>query len=358
MKIFKTIVLIINIVFATLLILIYFSVHISPETTLAVSLLPLAFVVLLGINLAFVIFWIIFNWKWLFVSLISIFAGLKFVNLVFPILSLFSLNTNDGDFKIMSYNVQIFGWYDWENNLDLKADILKLIEVENPDVLCMQEAYWNKEKRNFVTLDSIQLNIDCEYIYASPMATARGGQKFGLVTISRYPIVNSFSHRFNKSNNGFTYCDILFNEDTVRVYNCHLQSLHLSSDDISVFSKSTSASDNERAIGVLKTYLKSLRTRAKQAEMISASMDSTHYPVFLCGDFNDIPLSYAYFTISKGLKDSFATNGSFPGYTWDNFHIKQRIDYILYSKDYNCTDYKVIKKNLSDHFPITASFKY
>jgi len=58
------------------------------------------------------------------------------------------------------------------------------------------------------------------------------------------------------------------------------------------------------------------------------------------------------------LKDSFSTNGEFPGYTWDNYRIKQRIDYILYNEKYDCTDYKVVKKSLSDHFPVIASFKF
>jgi len=339
-----------------MLIMVYFSAQISPEKTLAVALLPFAYIALVIINLVFVIFWLIFKWKYSFISFFSILAGVKFINLIFPLLSIFHSSEEKADFTIMSYNVMIFGFYDWDNNQQIKTDIIELIDEENPDILCLQEAYWNKQNQNFVTLTPIMQKIEAEYITQASMATAVGGQNFGLVTISRFPIVNSYSQTFEKSFNGFIYSDIVINEDTVRVYNVHLQSIQLDQNDYTMIEEFTESDDNTKMKIVLKKYLSSLTKRAAQAEIVKESVDSSKYPVFICGDFNDGPLTYTYFTIAEDLKDSFVIQGKYPGYTWDNFNIKQRIDYVLFDKKYDCVSHKVVEKELSDHFPVIAGF--
>jgi len=336
--------------------MVYFSVYISPEKTIAVALLPFIYVILFAVNIAFVLFWLIFKWKYSLISLVSVLAGVKFFSLIFPIMSFISANDKPTDFKIMSYNVMIFGFYNWDNNQNIKANILSIIDEEDPEILCLQEAYWNTANRNFVTVDSIKQILDSEYQYKSAMATAVGGQNFGLVTVSKYPIVNSYSYKFDSSFNGFIYNDILIKEDTVRVYNVHLQSIQLDQNDYTVIEEFTESDDNTKMKIVLKKYLSSLVKRSSQAEIVKQSIDSCKYPVFVCGDFNDGPLTYTYFSIAKNLKDSFATNGKYPGYTWNKFNIRQRIDYILYDKNVDCVAHKVIEKEFSDHFPVVAEF--
>lgn len=356
MKTLKVIALVLNIVFAVLLIASYFSVYISPEKTLAVALLPFVYIILVITNLVFVIFWLFVKWKYSFISAISVMAGIKFFGLIFPVLSFFGESSKSGEFKIMTYNVMVFGLYDWKENNNIKADILNLIKRENADIICLQEVYWNSSNRNFVTLDSIKKITESEFEFRSAMATAVGGQNFGLATISRYQIVNTYSHKFDDSYNGFIFTDLIINKDTVRVYNCHLQSIQLNQNDYTIIEELTESDDNTKVKIVLKKYLKSLKSRAKQAEIVRASIDSCAYPVFVCGDFNDGPLTYTYFKIAKGLRDTYCSKGKYPGFTWENFKIKQRIDYILFNDKYKCISHKVIKEKLSDHFPVVAEF--
>jgi len=356
LKTIKRTALFINIIVAAILIIVYVSVRISPEKTLAVALLPFVYVGLVAINLCFVIGWLFVKWKYSLISITAILIGIKFINLIFPVTSLISAGGKTPDFKIMSYNVMVFGLYSWQDNPQIKANILKTIHSANPDILCLQEAYWNNKSKSFITLDSIAILLETDNIYRSSIATAVGGQNFGLATISKYPIVNTFAHKFNNSFNGFIYTDILLNKDTVRVYNLHLQSIQLNQNDYTVIEEFAEFDDKTKIKTVLKKYLSSLKSRARQAEMVSASIDSCSYPVFVCGDFNDGPLTYTYFRISKGLKDSFASKGKYPGHTWDNFNIKQRINYILFDKRYKCVSHVIIKTEDSDHFAIVAGF--
>ncbi|HOZ30872.1 MAG TPA: endonuclease/exonuclease/phosphatase family protein [Bacteroidales bacterium] len=355
MKTFKRILLITNIVIVAMLIACYFSVYISPSKTLAVALLPFIYSGLLIANALFVVLWLFINWKYSLISALSIVIGIKFLGLIYPVLSLFA-GSDTGDLKIMTYNVRVFGLYDWQNNTRIKADIIKLIEEENPDIICLQEVYWNGSDRSFITLDSIKIVLDADYDFRFATSHTVGGQNYGLATISRYQILNSFSLKFDDSRNGFIYNDILINEDTVRIYNCHLQSILLNQNDYTVIEDIAEAEENVKMKIVLKKYLKSLIKRSTQADIVRASIDSCTYPVFVCGDFNDGPLTYTYFTVSKGLRDSFSKRGKFPGYTWDNFGIKQRIDYILYDKQFKCKSHKIIQEYLSDHFPVVAEF--
>ncbi len=356
MKTLKKIALILNIIAAILLFACYFSVHVSPEKTLAVALLPFIYIGLLITNAVFVVFWIFINWKLSFISAVVIVVGVKFFGLIFPVLHYFNGANKSGEIKIMTYNVMVFGLYNWEGNKSIKTDILNLIAEENPDIICLQEAYWNSNNRNFVTIDSVKKLLGAEYEFRSAMATAVGGQNFGLATVSRYTIVNSYSHKFDESFNGFIYTDLIIKDDTVRVYNCHLQSIQLNQNDYTIIEEISESDDNTKVKIVLKKYLKSLTKRAGQAELIRASIDSCNYPVFVCGDFNDGPLTYTYFKIANDMSDSFCSKGKYPGYTWENFKIKQRIDYILFDKNFSCTSHKVINKELSDHYAVVGEF--
>jgi endonuclease/exonuclease/phosphatase family metal-dependent hydrolase len=358
MKTLKKILLGLNILAAALLILVYFSVYISPEKTLLVALLPFIYIILLIVNSVFVVIWLFLNWKLSLVSFVAIVIGIKFLNLVFPLGSILSSENKPGDLKIMTYNVMLFGLYNWDENANIKWKIINEIKEEDPDILCLQEAYWNKTNKSFVTIDSIKLVLDTKFVFKSAMATAVGGQNFGLVTISKFPIVYERSTKFDSSYNGFIITDLLINKDTVRVYNCHLQSIQLDQNDYTVIETFAEKDDNTKIKIILKKFLSSYKKRASQAEMIAASIDSSKYPVFVCGDFNDGPLTYTYFKISKGLKDSFSTNGKYPGYTWENFKLKQRIDYILYDDKFDCTSHKVINKSLSDHFSVVGEFNF
>jgi endonuclease/exonuclease/phosphatase family metal-dependent hydrolase len=347
-----------NIVFATLLIAIYFVIGISPEKSVIYTIVPLLFFLLLGINMLFMVFWIIFKWKLAFISLAAFLITFKFINLIVPFTAYINLNKGEaGDLKLMTYNVMVFGLYKWQDNVNIKSNILQVIDEEQPDVICLQEAYWKNNSKNFKTVDSIMLILDTKYVHRKSMTQTIDGQNFGFATISKYPIVNTYSYKFENSFNGFIFTDILIDNDTVRVYNCHLQSIHFDESDYTLVESLKEAEFNNEMKSLLKKYLKSYQKRASQADVVRASIDSCQYPVFVCGDFNDLPVSYTYNKISSGLKDAFTSHGNIPGGTLNAFKIKQRIDFILYDAGFKCTDYKLIEKKYSDHYPVVGEFK-
>ena len=96
------------------------------------------------------------------------------------------------------------------------------------------------------------------------------------------------------------------------------------------------------------------RKRALQANYIRRQIEQSPYPVIVCGDFNDNPMSYTYFRLSRDRSDSFVEAGSGFGATYSFLWPMLRIDYILYPERFRAVMHKTLKVRYSDHYPIVA----
>lgn len=321
------------------------------------ALIPLFFIAVVITNFFFLILWAVISRKYMLISGVALLLSMGEISAVYPVKSIFNKsNPDNADFSVMQYNVMLFGFYDWSNNKQIKANILNLIFEHPPDILCLQEVYWRDNYDDFNPLKRIMNEFEGYQIHKEAMAEARLGQNFGLATISRYPIVNTGIIEFENSFNGAIYSDIIIKADTLRIFNCHMQSIQLEQKDYTVIETLADSVDNTKLRILLRKIMQASQKRAAQADIVAEEIKMSPYPVLVSGDLNDFPLSYTYLIISAGLKDTYVYQGKFPGYTWDNFGIKQRIDYIFYDNKLKCTSHKVIKKKLSDHYPVVAHF--
>ena len=96
--------------------------------------------------------------------------------------------------------------------------------------------------------------------------------------------------------------------------------------------------------------------RAGQVDILKEDIRSSPYPVIVCGDFNDTPVSYTYKTLSKGLSDVFIESGSGAGSTFRGNFPYVRIDYVLYSPGFYSYFYHTEKVDWSDHYPVITRF--
>ena len=145
--------------------------------------------------------------------------------------------------------------------------------------------------------------------------------------------------------------------DTVRIYNMHLQSIAFAPNDYKYIEDLQSDVENEdieRSKNILRRLKLAFIKRAKQSELISASISSCHFPIIVCGDFNDTPASYTYHTISQNLNDAFVESGNGLGRSYVGKFPSFRIDYILHSDKFKAHNFKTIREELSDHFPVVT----
>jgi endonuclease/exonuclease/phosphatase family metal-dependent hydrolase len=94
--------------------------------------------------------------------------------------------------------------------------------------------------------------------------------------------------------------------------------------------------------------------RGVQAENIKKEINKSPYPVIVCGDFNDVPNSYAYAVIGKNLQNAFVEKGAGIGRTFSGISPTLRIDNIFIDKEFAVEQFIRVKKKLSEHFPIIA----
>ena len=153
------------------------------------------------------------------------------------------------------------------------------------------------------------------------------------------------------------YTDMLIDSDTVRVYNCHLQSYRLRPKEINSIDSMNFENNPENKARIKELSIKfkdAIIKRAEQAATLREHLNQCPYPVIVCGDFNDTPVSFTYRTVRGDLKDSFTESGKGTANTYNGKLPSFRIDYILYSPKFTSYNFEVSTLNHSDHYPISC----
>lgn len=355
----------VNIVVVGLLVFTTIASYISPEKFVLPAFAALIFPVTILLNVFFVLFWIIVR-KWNFIlSLIVLLFALPQIRTVIPfnIVGLQSNKTSEVPFKVLSYNVMLFDILA-KHTPEKPNQIIEYILQSNADIVCMQEfAVSSKSNNNYLTEADI-LRIFKKYPYKHIHYNHNENwKKSGIATFSKYPIVSTKNIVFASGFGTSIYTDIDTGIDTIRVFNCHLESNRLTERDRVLPIELKNDFNTENFSGTTKKLSKKLfdayKIRAAQAQVLSKYIKSSPHQVLVCGDFNDVPASYVYNTIKGELSDAWADTGLGFGYTLNLLIYKFRIDYILYDDSTLQVDKQIIDKvKFSDHYPIYTNIYF
>ncbi|MBO4654975.1 MAG: endonuclease/exonuclease/phosphatase family protein [Bacteroidales bacterium] len=368
-KLLKIILILANTVVAVALLFAFLSAYLPPSVSITVSYCGLAFPYLLVANLVFVALWLIIDYRLSLISLSLVLININNIDRTFQLRPTEKPSVCASCVKVMSYNAKLFGLYDEETKTmrDIKRNqVYALFERERPEFLCIQEYFYDGSGRlNFPTTDTILqiLHLDnvkrnCYQFF--PINNKSRDYHYGMVIFSRYRILDGACVYSNDSStNAAVYVDVKFKSDTLRIYNLHLASMHMNSEDYAmgkdIATKGIDDPNLDKKARILsKKVEKAFLERQEQVRIVRAHIDSCHYPVIVCGDFNDSPVSYAYHKIGHGMKDAFRESGGGRGETYfgDSFP-SFRIDYIFHDarfKSFGYTTYDSLK--VSDHYPV------
>lgn len=343
---------VLNLGFGVLLLLIYCSVFVPPDDFWPPAFLGLLYPYLLLINLLFLSFYALRkSWKLLF-SLTVILVGYPHLfNYIQPIPNFGKEQTG---VKILSYNVHYFNG-DNAKKQSQRSRIIEYLQKEDADIICLQETPLNKAGK--LSPEGIRDALPGIKHYQ----LAHSNSYAGPLTLSKYPIARLGEIRFEHSANMVLFSDIVLKPgDTVRVYNCHFQSYKITPEDYSLTDPDKSGTNEQQlreAKLISRKMIIAFSIRARQARAVGAQIEKCPYPVIVCGDFNDTPLSYTYHILGRHLKDSFTEAGFGLSNTYNGLLPSFRIDYILYSSHFKALTYNCDRIGLSDHFPVTAILK-
>lgn len=272
-----------------------------------------------------------------------------------------AFSENETDITLLSQNVHLMGIYDATGIITIDS-ILEVIQSESPDIACFQEFYLREkytEKNCEPFMQAGQFSNYATSLYADSTTDTY----LSLITFTKFPMLNQGVVRTQdqtERNIFALWCDLRVNDDTIRVYNIHLQSIGFTENEESLFDEEED--DNGEIQVKSKSTARKLKrafvARSKQVEILASHIDSCRYPVFLAGDFNDTPVSYSYRKIRGDLKDAFLESGSRGmGKTYNGPFPSYRIDYIFYPDGFESAEFKVIGRHYSDHFPISGRFR-
>ena len=297
------------------------------------SILNLFVPIVVLVNLLLFCYWVV-KIKWPFLLFMGAFLiGYGEWNLLYQ----FRKNTfriSSSSISVMSYNVRLFNKYNWIEDTDVSKGIAQMIQDKNPDVICFQEY----SKTGTPRFDAY------EYRYIQPN---RSMGKSTLAIYSKFPILDQGYIDFESSSNSGVYVDLSFRQQRFRVYNLHLESFRINSED-SLFTNPNSAALQIKFDEVFKKQL----SQIEQFEAVEASND---LPAILCTDLNNTQFSKTYKTLSKGRKDTFVTAGKGLGQTFYFSSFPLRIDFIFVAEYFKVNSFEVIEINYSDHYPIMTT---
>ncbi|CAN5408730.1 endonuclease/exonuclease/phosphatase family protein [soil metagenome] len=357
---FKTSVLIFNLVAAALLLLSQVSPGFSPSRIWFMELVAMSYPFFLVLNIFFVFYWLLKFHRFLFISAAIIIMGYdKISQLYSPTMFRVDVMPPPGSIKIMSYNVRLFDLYNWSGNQKTRSKIFSYLNKEQPEVLCIQEYYSSEHPKNDYnnndTIPKILKNCNSHIEYG---VTLRKTDHWGLATFSKFPIVGKGKIIFEEGSTNFgMFTDVIYQDDTIRIYNVHLQSNHFKEEDMQIIDDPENSSKGQIFRGskrILARLKHGAIKRSYQVDELKAHMQSSPYPYIVCGDFNDPPYTYAYQTLRKDLKDAFVDKGKGFGITFSGTIMPFRIDYILHQESFMTHRFQVTQTQLSDHYPITA----
>jgi endonuclease/exonuclease/phosphatase family metal-dependent hydrolase len=317
---------------------------------------------LIFLLITFFVFWLFAKPLWSCISVVVLVLGWHAVTNVFPLnfSSSFSLQKEPGTIRVMSWNVEQFNILHHKDHPEVKQQMLDLINKYDPDIACFQEVVAGDKKRGINYFPDIQKALhfsDFFYSYNVKDDFDRD-HHFGTMIFSKLPIIakQTIVNYPNDYNSTFQYIDVMSGNDTLRMFNVHLQSLKFTKENLDFLEKAGVKSDSNitESKSIISKIKKGFLKRATQADFIKDEVDLSPYPVIICGDFNDVPNSYAYETIGVGLQNAFVEKGVGISRTFSAISPTLRIDNIFADKKFKITQFIRVKKLLSDHFPILA----
>ncbi len=257
----------------------------------------------------------------------------------------------------------------------LTYNVVECIDMEHPempysrslsyvihsdaDIVCLQEMYSVTPKGRRITFTEAQIDTLLQ-IYPYHLKIEEEEK----LLLSKYPAkyVNGSNHT-DKPLYSYEQYRIDVKGHPLNLISVHLPSYRLTEDQRHFASKLKHAPgkalDRDSNATLYRKLRRAFVERAQAARHLKGMTDTIHGPLIVCGDFNDVPGSYAYRLLrGAGLRDAYCDASIGPMVTYNAYHLLFHIDQILYREDCGMRCYKVSRGSLrsSDHYPVTARF--
>ena len=335
---------------ALLLVVSYLSMAINPAKLWLMSLAGLMFVPFLLLNLFLLVWAFMRRSKAFVIPLLAIIPAMFFLGRYahFRGDEKPPLVAQDKVLKVVTWNVGRFSLSQSSSGVsgfEQCADsVFAYIREQNPDIVCLQEFKIKDSRRIKQYLKKKMPGYHSEYyVFTSSNGSA------GNLTLSRLPVRNRGVVKFDGGTNLAIFSDYEYAGKVFRVYNCHFESYNIS---FSGIARAMMKQDKEVFAETGGKMKRSISRRPKQVDQVFNDIESCPVESFVCGDFNDNPMSYTYSRMMRDRQDTFVEAGDGFGATYSRLWPMLRIDYVLCPKSCTVVSHETPRVKLSDHYPV------
>lgn len=338
----------------------YLSVLVSPEFFWLSGFVSMLIPFCIAANVFFVFLW---WWRKRWYALYSLFVliiGFPFWQASISLGGIWKTDfeKTKNSLSVLSYNVREFDVYqERDNKHSITKSTIKWIKNDTSDIKCIQDFYNSESAEIFNTREQLSAqDSDTPYHFHVRYTSANHNRgQFGIAIFSKYPFINKGEVPFRvRTDNGAIFADIVKGKDTIRIYNIHLESMSINQNELQPIDK-----PEETFWYAGKRLKKGFSMRAQQVQTIVEHIQTSPYPVILCGDLNDLPYSFTYFKLRGSLTNSFESKGLGTEFTFNGKLFFLRIDNQFYEDEkLNCLYFNTHREiYFSDHYPVRAVYE-
>ncbi len=349
---------------AGLLLLSYVSVVVNPAKVWFFSIFGLLFFPLFVLNLVLLLWAAVRRSRLFLIPLLALLPSLFFVGRYVRFGNSDSAERNETaaatgnetvtavpespSVRLVTYNVGRFSHRrDVMSSRTCTDSVFAYLRRQDADIICLQE-YMTEDLpglNGYVRSHLPGYNVEY-YLFKGQRRCC------GNVTLSRLPVCGKGRILFEGSRNLAIYTDYSTSAGKFRVYNCHFESYAISMTNI----WKSLTGDRETLQKTERKYRKSIVRRPRQVGDVLAHIEESPMEAVVCGDFNDNPMSYTYYSMNRSRKDTFVEAGRGFGASYSAFWPMIRIDYAFIPETWRSVSHRTDRVKFSDHYPVVTEF--
>lgn len=279
----------------------------------------------------------------------------------------FSSKPSEGatTFSVLSYNI-IHGW-DLQQNPDNPKEqtgnpAFDYVLHSGADIVCLQEVMklQDSEIPNFTEAFRDSLYKVYPYQAGPGFSDTKVLSKYPLefIPADRYISDSRFDRR------RYTFYKVNIHGHELTLVNMHMMSANLSEEERNVVSEIKSVQGAKESLSEMKgsireKYRDGCRRRKIDAEVLREALMKIEGPLLICGDFNDVPESYAYRLLrGEDLHDAYVETGFGPMITYNRHCFWFHLDQMFYRGGLKALSVRRGSIKASDHYPIIGEFEF